>query len=159
MNIFVLNQTPELSAKDHCDKHVVKMILESAQLLSTAHRIIDDLQHDDRFYKVTHKNHPCAIWTRASTTNYLWLFRLFESLLNEYQLRYKKVHASSRLQLYLQNPPQKLLNDGLTPFALAMPEVYRSDDPVASYRAYYKHEKRAIASWKHSITPDWWHHD
>ena len=70
MNIFYLDKNPDLSAQLHCDKHVVKMILEYAQMLSTAHRVLDNSQD---VYKIAHKNHPCTIWVRENKSNYKWL--------------------------------------------------------------------------------------
>jgi len=83
MNIFYLDHNPVLCAQYHCDAHVVKMILESAQLLSTAHRETDS-PYADFCYKSTHKNHPSAIWVRESTDHYSWLFELFKELSNEF---------------------------------------------------------------------------
>ena len=73
MNIFYLDSDPYVAAKMHCDKHVVKMILESAQMLSTAHRVLDGDEYADErgLYKMAHKNHPSTIWVRTSTDNYM----------------------------------------------------------------------------------------
>ena len=83
MNIFYLDEDPVLAAQMHCDKHVVKMILESAQLLSTAHLLIDgdELADERGLYKATHKNHPSSKWVRDSSENYEWLWNLFDQLL------------------------------------------------------------------------------
>ena len=99
MNIFYLDRSPSIAAEMACDKHVVKMILESAQLLSTAHRVIDGDEYADKvgLYKMAHKNHPSTIWTRTSTENYMWLNRYFGALCREYTYRYGKHHASERL--------------------------------------------------------------
>ena len=75
MNIFVLADSPKESAEMHCDKHVCKMMIEYAQMLSTTHRILDGEEViSESLYKVAHKNHPCTIWTRTNKSNYLWLF-------------------------------------------------------------------------------------
>ena len=95
MNIFYLDSRPHVAAKDHCDKHVVKMILESAQMLCTAHRELDG-DVPDVFYKSTHKNHPSTIWARSKAGNYRWLYDLFVSLCDEYTYRYGKVHLSDK---------------------------------------------------------------
>ena len=88
MNIFVLDDSPRESAVAHCDKHVCKMMIEYAQMLSTAHRVLDgDEVISESLYKVAHKNHPCTIWTRTNRSNYLWLFRLWKNLSMEYTLR------------------------------------------------------------------------
>ena len=94
MNIFYLDKDPVIAAQMHCDKHVVKMILESAQLMSTAHRFLDGDRYADKngLYKLTHKNHPTAIWVRKSKENYMWTWNLLDALLQEYTKRYNKHH-------------------------------------------------------------------
>jgi len=98
MNIFYLDKSPVLSARYQCDKHVVKMILESAQLLCTAHRVLDytlTSEHDSKgLYKSTHKNHPSAIWARSGYEQYSWLYHHFIALGNEYEYRYHKKHLT-----------------------------------------------------------------
>lgn len=163
MNIFVLDQNPAMAAKYHCDKHVVKMILETAQLLSTAHRTLDG-QHqvglspsgrkqqqwilpDEReiyLYKATHVNHPCAIWCRETLTNYNWLYTLGIELCYEYTRRYNKIHLCQTkiFDEWLSLSPDALKKkSGLTPFAQAMPDQYKNTDPVVAYRNYYINEK------------------
>ena len=88
MNIFYLDKRPDDCAEMHCDKHCVKMILEYAQMLSTAHRVLDEDDVHPDLYKIAHKNHPSTIWTRSSKQHYDWLFRLFRMLSAEYSLRY-----------------------------------------------------------------------
>ena len=92
MNIFYLDKDPIVISEMMCDKHNVKMILESAQMLSTAHRVLDGDEFADQhqMYKATHKNHPSAIWARSSDKHYMWLYELFCALSEEYQLRYGK---------------------------------------------------------------------
>ena len=106
MNIFYLHDDPIYCAQMHCDKHVVKMILEYAQLLSTAHHEIDGTPSID-CYKPTHKNHPSAIWARNSRNNYRWLWWLLYGLQDEYTYRYGKVHATQFKSIVdnLKNPP------------------------------------------------------
>ena len=87
MNIFYLHPNPQTAARMHCDKHCVKMILEYAQLLSTAHRVLDGDDANPNLYKIAHKNHPSTIWTRSSKQHYKWLFRLFRKLNIEYGIR------------------------------------------------------------------------
>lgn len=152
MNIFRLDETPELSAKYHCDKHCVKMILESAQMLSTTHHF-----HNSRFkhlvYRPTHKHHPCNLWCRETSENYKWLFKLFNSLLLEYQKRYKKQHKCWALIKYLAyNPCPK---GELTPFAQAMPDQYKDEDSVKAYRDYYIGEKSYFSIWRYTSRPYW----
>ena len=154
MNIFFLDRNQRQAAQYHCDKHVVKMILETAQLLSTAHHIHPyETRFLEEIYKKTHVNHPCAIWVRSSTEHYHWTFRLFEELLWEYRHRYDRTHASSRLlyplsffpnipEINFQNPPQ------------AMPDEYKSEDPVDAYRHYYAFGKYKILTYKNRPIPD-----
>ena len=99
MNIFYLDRDPKVAAEMHCDKHVVKMILESAQMMSTAHRVLDgDTYADDKkLYKMAHKNHPSTIWVRSSSRHYDWMFQLWVHLLAEYTARYDKFHKSELL--------------------------------------------------------------
>jgi hypothetical protein len=115
MNIFVLDNDTRLAALYHCDKHVVKMILETAQLLCTAHRELDGDERAARlsFYRATHKNHPCAKWARETRANYLWLYDLLKWLLHEYTFRYSKVHKVERDGLFLKlaEPPANI-DDG-----------------------------------------------
>ena len=153
MNIFVLDYDIEKCAQYHCDKHVVKMILESAQLLSSAVRV----SGIDAGYKLTHKNHPCAIWVRESLANFLWLDDLFHALHAEWKYRYNhpenKKHKSFDIVYNLPNP--NIEDKGLTPFALAMPDKYKDKDAVTAYRNYYKGEKQHLFNWKKREQPDW----
>ena len=111
MNIFYLDRDPKIAAQLACDKHVVKMILESAQMLCTAHRVLDGDEPADHggMYKMVHKNHPSTIWTRTSEMNYQWHWRYFDSLLKEYTHRYGKHHATERLRWILRISPSILI--------------------------------------------------
>lgn len=143
MNIFVLDLNPMRAAQAHCDKHVVKMCLEYAQILSTV---------SGRGYKPTHKNHPCVKWA-AAPEHYSWLFSLAVELGREYTARYGRVHAST---LKLSELPEPLPHPTPTWFALAMPDECKTDDPVESYRQYYRTAKRELASYRApAITPSW----
>lgn len=152
MNIFILDLDFEKNAEYHVNRHVVKMITEAAQLLSGAVRV----SGLDEGYNLTHRNHPCSIWTRESIENWLWLWNLTDALHEEYRYRYglHKTHKAFEIASKLTIP--KLPNIGLTPFKLAMPNEYKSDDAVYSYRQYYIHEKRHIADWKYREKPYWW---
>ena len=153
MNIFVLSTATRECARMHVDKHVVKMPLETAQLLSTAHQILDG--ENDLLYRATHVNHPCSIWVRESKSNYIWLYMLFRDLSKEYKHRYGKIHLSWRkLEKWLRFPPKNIPDIGMTPFALAMPDYCKCDDPVQSYRNYYLAEKQHIHSWTNREVPD-----
>lgn len=155
MNIFVLSETPKIAAQYHCDKHVVKMILESATMLSASHYHANPNVSNDLLFKYGWKNHPCTVWARQSISNYLWLAEMAFELCSEYTTRYKKVHKTFyTIKWLLSNIPQ-LPNLGLTSFAQAMPEQYKASDAVAAYRSYYIHEKAYFAKWK-TEAPEWW---
>lgn len=152
MNIFVLSNEPDVCAQMHCDKHVVKMVLETAQLLSTAHHIHGTWTPD--MYKPTHMHHPCTKWVCESDANYWWASHLFMELCNEYTHRYGKVHKSEGL-LDALYPKKAVVND-MTPFALAMPDKYKVACPVTSYRNYYLGDKAYMATWTNRNEPEWW---
>lgn len=151
MNIFVLDYDLVRCAKYHCDKHVVKMILESAQLLSSACRS----SGIDAGYKLTHANHPCAKWARASEDNFLWLADLAHFLNEEYKLRFNHKINHKSFDLVQGLPLPDLPKVGLTEHPLCMPEEYKSDDVVSSYRNYYRIGKADILTYRHSERPDW----
>jgi hypothetical protein len=158
MNIFFLDFDVKKCAKFHCDKHVVKMILETAQLLCSAHHVtIHDTIHDTIHvpYKLSHKNHPCSIWVRESLSNYLYLCELGLALGEEYTYRYGKTHKSIEvIQWCLSNRPN-IKDIGFTTPPLAMPDEYKVDSVVESYRNYYKGAKSTIVSWKNREKPVW----
>ena len=157
MNIFYLDKNPSIAAEMACDKHVVKMILESAQLLSTAHRVIDGDEYADKvgLYKMAHKNHPSTIWTRTSTENYMWLNRYFGALCREYTYRYGKHHASERLLGPLAHVPKGLTYSGFTDPPQCMPDYCKGEDTVLAYQNYYILEKSRFAKWKKRPVPEW----
>lgn len=148
MNIFYLHDNPEVAARAMTDKHVVKMILESAQLLSTAHHVLDgDNVMPKNIYKPTHRNHPSAIWVRETIGNYLWLRDHLWHLLQEYGRRYNKSHADHKtfnVFLNLKYPPINIKNDfNTTPIRCAITNKAHvvDGDGVLSYRNYYIAEK------------------
>ena len=146
MNVFYLDKDPNIAAKAMTNKHVVKMILESAQLLSTAHHVLDgdNAVNKDLLYKPTHKNHPSAVWVRASIQNYHWLYMHFLALCIEYSVRYgNKVHLTyTKLSDILLHLPKNLNKFGFTQPPCAMPDQYKvKNDSVQSYRNYYIGEK------------------
>jgi hypothetical protein len=161
MNIFILDKDPVIAAQMQCDKHVVKMILESAQMLSTAHRILDGDDVDERLYKVAHKSHPCTLWVMESKENYKWLYQHFVALAVEYNFRYNKTHKSyAKLSEVLSQPPKNIPKGrGLTEFRLAMskyPECIFKSEPVKSYRAYYKTKTDKFKMvWTKREQPEW----
>lgn len=153
MNIFVLDLNPKKAAKMHFNKHVVKMITESCQMLCGVHHMTSD--RTDIPYRLSHKNHPCSKWVRESYSNYIWLLDLTRALLDEYTYRYEKKHACEKVydwcSINLPNIPDK----GLTKFAQAMPKELKSDDPVKSYRDFYIKEKMHIFAYKNRPIPNW----
>jgi hypothetical protein len=158
MNIFVLSKSLKRCARYHADKHLVKMILESAQLLCSAHIVLDNviMINDVKLYRLTHKNHPCAIWTRASSSNYEWLYKLFCELCKEYTFRYGKIHLTeTKLKCALSFVPINAPNGPVTDFALAMPDSCKTADPIESYRNYYKSHKSHLFKWTKRDVPKW----
>ena len=154
MNIFILDWDVKKCAVYHNDKHVVKMILETAQLLCGVHHMT---AHDTAHvpYKLSHKNHPCAIWSRESLTNYLWLCELGLELSKEYTYRYGKRHKSQDvIEWCVVNKPN-ISDKGFTEPAKAMPDHYKVKSVVESYRNYYNGEKVSFSKWKNRQTPTW----
>ena len=179
MNIFYLHEDVKTCAMMHNDKHCVKMIIEYAQLLSTAHRVLDGEEYYDRtannrrikrwrmsddimengLMKASHVNHPSNKWLRKSKANYEWLFEMWCHLLDEYSHRYGKVHKCTERYEYLKNPPKNIPD---RPFAftfddLAMPDDVKHSDPIRAYRDYYIQYKDRMAKWTSRSIPDWWH--
>lgn len=144
MNIFYLDSNPQIAAQYHCDKHVIKMILECAQLLYTAHWLLNPDDIREGAYKKTHANHPSAIWVRESVDNYMWVANLGWWLCKEYQYRYgeKKQHKTeAHIKWLMENPPSSIPKIGFTKFRLAMPDNFKKDDPIESYQLFYRESK------------------
>lgn len=177
MNIFFIDRSPVQAAQWLVDKHCVKMILESAQLLSTAHRILDgcmiagksktgrnvkrfvlDDNRETVLYSATHINHPSAVWARTAVENYNWLYEHFYALGQEYTYRYGKTHKcfQSDMSYMLASPPYNLNTFEMTKMPSAMAKEYIiSDDPLTNYRNYYKMGKTRMHSWKNRQPPEW----
>jgi len=180
VNIFYLSNDVQKCAEMHVDKHCVKMILEYAQLLSTAHRYLDgtihigrsasgrkktiyrlsDDYHDSRLYAATHINHPSACWVRQSPENYNWLANMLLALCEEYTHRYGKIHKVEReglCYILYKNMPHNIGNRGFTQPTPAMPDdVKIIGDSIASYKNYYIKNKGHLASWKKRNIPEWY---
>ena len=154
MNIFMFNTDPIMSANDHCTRHTLKMIIEYAQLLSTAHHELDGMGRSD-IYKTTHKNHPSAIWVRESADNYTYVWLMAKQLCKNYTTVSKKVHKTELVLDKLGSLPVNIPDTPMTPIKLAMPDQYKSSDPVKSYREYFKAEKTHLFEWKYSSRPEW----
>lgn len=183
MNIFYLHENPKQAASMMCDKHVVKMILESAQMLCTAHRVNDGVMsvitknnhkqkiyvHPNRkmnelLYKATHINHPSAVWVRKNKYHYLWLYEHMLQLNAEYRVRYLHDYdhlTITKLSKLLSEPPKNIDSDphGWCSPPICMDDQYKvNDDVIASYRNYYLLAKRKFATWKlPEKVPTWWH--
>ena len=179
MNIFMLDSCPIKSAQYQCDKHISKMCVENAQLLSTAHRILDgvvyiektdtnrnikrwrlsDTDMDEHLYKATHANHPSNIWIRESKNNYNWLWKHFVALADEYTHRCGKVHASfTKLAPYLANSPKNISSIDQTPIRLAINDeaCIIPNDPIESYRKFYQTKQtRFKMVWTRREVPHW----
>ena len=161
MNIFFLDKRPDNAAEMHNDKHCVKMILEYAQMLSTAHRVLDGENVHPDLYKIAHKNHPSTIWTRSSKQHYDWLFRLFRMLSAEYTLRYSngkfKVHKTwDKLGKILETAPKNIVDNGWIDPPQCMPDHCKKPDTIDAYRNYYLTEKASFSTWKYTNKPKWW---
>lgn len=152
MNIFVLSTNPVIAAKMQCDQHVVKMPLETAQMLCTA------FPNGYAPYKHTHFKHPCNIWLRTSKQNYLWLIEHGLALCDEYQFRYGKDHRSRKVIQWCKDHIQEIQFEKKhrTPFAIAMDHSFKMKTAVASYRNFYVNSKSKFARWtKKRPAPAW----
>jgi len=158
MNIFLT--TPYTScAKDLCDLRLNKMILETAQLLSTAYRhLFGDL---DDLYKVTHVNHPCSIWARKNVNNYAWLYEYWYLLVQERQKRFNKSHLSYDKLKFLLLPPEATIiiynNEPIT-FDFNCSNIHPSTNVYMDYRKCliqkWLTDKRE-PKWTNSSKPEW----
>ena len=153
MNIFAVDTDPKIAAQQLCDKHVVKMILESAQMLCSV------FPNGDAPYRRAFYNHPCTKWARESAENYEWLLDHAYAMCQEYTRRYGKVHKSLDAISWCGSNYHKLNipRKGLTKFAQAMPEQYKNSCGVTAYRSYYNGEKAYFAKWSKRETPSWFH--
>ena len=173
MNIFVLSRSAALSAQYHCDKHVPKMIVESVQMLVSAIRANNGLNHELPKTKAGNPmkggfaHHPCTKWVGAFSENYEWTFRLYEALLDEYELRFEKVHDCARHKTILESWIYKIPGLGkCSPRPTCMPDEYKilvpdqwgkpQPDVVKSYRNYYCFAK-PFATWMRGRKqPNWY---
>lgn len=143
MNIFFLSRIVENCARYHADVHVVKMILETAQLLFTAHHVTDSMLLENcpvKVYKKTHANHPSAIWVRESIYHYVWLVNLGLFLCYEYTFRYGKIHATQESMEWLSLNFPNLEYSWFRDPPQAMPDEFKDKNCVKAYRAYYRHK-------------------
>ena len=159
MNIFATDKCPIKSAQNMCDTHVVKMVLESAQLLCS---YLNE-QGIETPYKSTHLKHPCSLWLKEIALNRSWLFEHYYALIQEYRFRYGKRHKCNDLlglfyfNFYFEDAIEILNNSNLK-FALAMPDEYKTDCPFQSYKNYYiskKHSMKREMKWTNRQPPEW----
>ena len=172
MNVFYIDRDAKICAQQHCDKHVVKMVIEYAQLLSSAHRILDGAQSEiiqnnrrkqvwtlptERpFYVASHVKHPDAIWCRATVPNYQFLASLFRHLCDEYTHRYGRVHVTDgKLRNHLSESPKNILDGAFTDPPQCMPDEYKGPDAVNAYQNLYVGSKARFAKWTNRKPPDW----
>ena len=167
MNLFWLSTDPRIAAQYHVDRHVVKMILEAAQLACSAlweSGVVDldgNPSDDAPPYKLTHRNHPCAVWTRESVENYQWVVEYLAALAEEYTFRYGKTHKTAQYIEWFRARRPNVGSLGLTVPPCAMPDVYKisTESPtfnsvVESYWWYYALGKQHLHSWKHREPPE-----
>jgi hypothetical protein len=153
MNIFRLHDDPVLAAAMAIDKHVVKMPLETCQLLHTA--LAQCGFGAEWLYKPFNPKHPSCLWARESRTNFKWLVQHGKALCAEYTKRYGKHHKCYPLIDRAECESMLIPNGPETPFRLAMPDQFRTNDAVHSYRLYYAGAKFRFAKWK-TNEPYWW---
>jgi len=164
MNIFYLDPLPRTCAQMHCDKHVVKMIVETAQMLSTAHRFLSPASYceDNNLYQVSFQHHPSTKWCMKTTGNYLWLARLFDELNTEYWFRFgskhepPRMHKASSMSQALGRAPLRIPEGPFSAPPQCMPDIYKGPDAVDAYQRYYLGAKARFAKWAHGPTPEWW---
>lgn len=178
MNIFILDEDPLVAAKMHCDSHIVKMITECAQMLSTNYRIakgtegkkksksgktmirhwfLEDTELEDWLFVTAHYNHPCTKWARISSGNWDWLYQLYVHLSNEYYHYFGKFHKSSIFVEFFERCPDGIPKGPRTDFCIAMdlyPHCIVRGDPVQSYKNYYIDQKLSFATYKNRAVPD-----
>ena len=151
MNIFYLDDDIQKCVEYHCDKHVVKMILESAQMLCTVCS-----EHGIEVpYRPVHKKHPCTLWAGKSASNWRWLRDFALTLNEEYKYRYEKTinHKSAEVIKTLYEP--NLSDFGITPRPKCVTDPFRNLPVIEAYREYYKTEKASFCTWKKRPVPDW----
>lgn len=176
MNIFYLNHNPKIIAQESCDEHIRKMGIETAQMLSTAHRYLDGKKYyettesgrkiaryglnDDRepiLYKASHINHPSSIWVRSNNANYMWTYELFLELMEEFIYRFKNdTHKTMNLIVPLGELPNNIKSGEFHPPPQAMPAEYHNRDTMEAYKNFYRYDKVHFASWKKGRSMPMW---
>lgn len=185
MNIFVLDENPQIAAQMHCDKHCNKMIIEHTQMLCATYyhtigisrkkEIVDNQDvvnmlfadfprkkedGSDHPYAITHVNHPCTIWTRESKSNWFWLLECTKSLCDEFEKRWKHKHSVFKILEWMENRQPNIPDKGLSLFAQVVPECFRGKSAIDAYRKYYGMKTSYMqVQWKYTSPPDWWTED
>jgi len=163
MNRFILYHDPKDIAESLCDQHVVKMPLEEAQMLCTAlwHHA-PEYAEEKKLYKPVHQKHPCTLWAMKCKMNYAFAFKLYDAMLKEYTIRYRKKHGAGKhwnSLYYGTNYIPHTTND-VTPH----PQCFSGHDdlktdedwPIRAYRQFYKRDKMSFARWnKNRAMPEW----
>lgn len=158
MNIFYLDTSPVLAAQYHADKHIGKMMIEGAQLLFTSYHVMTGM---DTPWKPTHRNHPCTLWLMESQWNHDWLAMLVGFLQVEWTYRWGRgSHKAAKMVedfFVTSNPWPSVKWPSYVPTkpALAIADDCKMDDPVESYRQYYRKHKVHLHSWTVRGAPDW----
>ena len=149
MNLFYLDRDPVIAASYHYDKHKVKMVLEAAQMLCTAHHCYgSSAQKANVPYKQAHLNHPSTVWVRRSRTTYLWAYEYMIALGKEYTKRYGKEHLTIiKCRDFLSTPPVHIQGDEWVEPPQCMPDEYKvPGDSIMAYWNYYEQDKYKIAN-------------
>lgn len=152
MNIFALSYVPSECARWHNDKHIVKMPLETAQMLCTN---LNKLNVQTP-YKSCHINHPCTLWAGKSRSNFLWLCHLGLALCDEYTFRYQKDHKCKDVIKHCLLNNLSIPQGEFSPFAQAMPDEFKNENSITAYRNYYQFAKSHLATWKNREAPFWY---
>ena len=155
MNIFALDIDPQVCATYHCDKHVVKMILEHAQMICTAHHLHPRSWKYDVPYKKAYENHPCAKWVRESVYNYEWLYNLSYYLNEEYKLRFNHDVNHKSWDVIKSLPVPDIPTGKFSEFAQAMPDDCKDFNGIIAYRDYYNEHKEHLHKWTKRERPTW----
>jgi len=175
MNIFYTDPNPSKCALQHCDLHMNKMLIEYAQLLSTAHRVLDGTEYKELskanrsikrwklanpiyehfLYKATHVNHPSAIWVRDSGNHYAWLYTVWYELNKMYTAKTGKVHGTYFLNDYLEYTPQNSSENEFVPPYVAIdknqyPDIHEqlTDNIITTVKAYQLYMNRKFQEWQ-----------
>lgn len=153
MNIFYTDSDPIIAARNLCNVHVNKMIIESAQMLSTAHHVLDNKDAIKGIMKPTHVNHPSNVWVRASKENYEWLLSHLIELLKIFEMRSGKIHACVMRIPFLVNLPDCISTRQFTEPPRAMPDHLKNDVTITTEEAYRLYLCEKYTEWQQRERP------